>query len=120
MRPEEIVEHWARFGPPLTSARLMERVRAGRIALRPAAVALLPGGARFEGGAEARFDAVVLATGFRRAPLLDGLPMDDGEVPGKPGLYVCGARPELAPIAAAARRIARDISRGGTRSPARS
>lgn len=118
--PAEIVARWARFRAPLTSMRLMDRVRAGRVALRPEVVELVAGGARFAGGAGERFDAIVLATGYRRAPLLDGLPQEDGEVPGKPGLYVCGARPELAPIGAAARRIARRISRDGTRSPARS
>ncbi len=80
----------------------------------------------FAGGAAERFDAVILATGFRpdlRALLPDatdvlddhGRPLVSGGPTGEPGLYFCGhiASPtgQLREIAIEARRIA-ELARG--------
>lgn len=56
---------------PLIGFHLVDAIRAGRVAVAGALVGLVPGGARFAGGRERPFDAVILATGF--APALQPL-----------------------------------------------
>ncbi len=56
---------------PVVGFRLPEAVRAGQVRVRGAVEALTPTGARFADGAEAEFDAVICATGYR--PTLDCL-----------------------------------------------
>jgi cation diffusion facilitator CzcD-associated flavoprotein CzcO len=52
---------------PVVGHRLVEAVRAGRVGVRPGVVAFTADGARFADGAEAPYDAVWLATGYRAA-----------------------------------------------------
>ena len=56
---------------PLIGFHLVDAIRAGRVMVASALAALVPGGARFAGGGERPFDAVILATGF--APALQPL-----------------------------------------------
>jgi len=101
--------------------------------LRAGGATVYPGIARFEGprivfddGQQAKFDAVVLATGYRPsftgflAPAQQvtggsGLPQTSGRPTSLPGLYFCGfyvsPRGMLREIAIEARRIARQIAR---------
>ena len=77
---------------PVVGLELVEAVRAGRVAVRPAAVGFTADGVRFADGREEAFDAVVLATGFRPAtdpiaPWLDGRGR-----PAAPGLFLVGDR----------------------------
>jgi len=77
---------------PVVGFELVEAVRAGRVAVRPALVGFGEVGARFADGSEAPFDAVVLATGFR--PATDPIAgfLGAGGAPAAPGLFVVGAR----------------------------
>jgi cation diffusion facilitator CzcD-associated flavoprotein CzcO len=79
---------------PVVGLELVELIRAGRIAVRPAAVGFGPAGVRFAGseGAEAPFDVVVLATGFRPATAPIAEHLDAAGVPTAPGLVVVGDR----------------------------
>jgi cation diffusion facilitator CzcD-associated flavoprotein CzcO len=99
-------------------------IRSGAISVRPGIERFEEDGVVFEDGSAARFDAVVLATGFRpaleflgpdAAPALDGArrPRVSG-ASGVPGLWFCGfhvpATGMLRKIAAEARAIARGIA----------
>jgi cation diffusion facilitator CzcD-associated flavoprotein CzcO len=116
----------ARARVPLIDVGTVDQIRAGRIRVRPGVARFAGDAVRFEGGAEDRFDAVVLATGYRPglARLLpeagavldpDGRPRTSGRETAIPGLYLCGFH--VAPtgmfreIGLEARRIAADVAR---------
>lgn len=65
----------ARVGPldaiPLIGFHLVDEIKAGRVTVRPGIAEFTQHGVRFSDGAEAEYDTVVLATGFR--PALDAL-----------------------------------------------
>jgi len=71
---------------------LVAAVRAGRVAVRPAAAAFTADGVRFADGREEAFDAVVLATGFRPATDPIAAWLDGAGRPTVPGLFVVGDR----------------------------
>jgi hypothetical protein len=71
---------------------LVAAVRAGRVAVRPAAAAFIADGVRFADGREEAFDAVVLATGFRPATDPIAAWLDGAGRPTVPGLFVVGDR----------------------------
>ncbi|HKA87374.1 MAG TPA: NAD(P)/FAD-dependent oxidoreductase, partial [Haliangiales bacterium] len=110
---------------PLLDIGTVARIRRREIEVLPGVDAFVAGGARFAGGVERAFDAVVLATGYRPAlsAFLDPAAevVDENGVPRAsgaetlPGLYFCGfyVAPTgmLREIARDARRIARAIAR---------
>jgi indole-3-pyruvate monooxygenase len=113
---------------PLLDIGTLARIRRKEIEVVPGVEAFVPGGARFAGGVERAFDAVVLATGYRpaleaflepAAEVLDadGVPRASGAET-LPGLFFCGfyVSPTgmLRAIAGDARRIARAIRRRAT------
>jgi len=71
---------------------LVDAVRAGRVAVRPAAAAFTADGVHFADGREEAFDAVVLATGFRPATDPIATWLDAAGRPTAPGLFVVGDR----------------------------
>ncbi|HYS81968.1 MAG TPA: NAD(P)/FAD-dependent oxidoreductase [Anaeromyxobacteraceae bacterium] len=112
---------------PLIDVGTLALVEAGRIAVRPGIDRFSAEGVVFAGGARARFDAVVLATGYRHAlervvegaeALVDddGRPRASGRESALPGLYLCGFHVAptgmLREIGLEARRIAADLARG--------
>ena len=109
---------------PVVGLELVEAVRAGRVAVRPAMTAFTPEGARFGDGSHGAFDVVVLCTGYRPAlgPLAgvvplgaDGLPTlepDGVRVAGAPGLFLVGYHyPTLETFLQRLRREARGVAR---------
>jgi cation diffusion facilitator CzcD-associated flavoprotein CzcO len=109
---------------PLIDVGTLALVEAGRIAVRPGIERFTDEGAAFADGSAARFDAVVLATGFRHAlervvegaeALVDadGRPRASGRESALPGLYLCGFHVAptgmLREIGIEARRIAADL-----------
>lgn len=110
---------------PLIDVGTVDLIRRGHVQVRPEIERFTRDGVVFAGGEEARFDAVILATGYRPAlaflheasAVLDthGNPVASGrEV--LPGLYLCGfyVSPTgmLREIAMEAKSIAREIARG--------
>lgn len=110
---------------PLIDIGTVARIRRREIDVLPGVESFTAGGARFVGGVEREFDAVVLATGYR--PLLasflepaaevldaDGVPKQSGAET-LPGLYFCGfyVAPTgmLREIGREAKRIAGAIAR---------
>jgi putative flavoprotein involved in K+ transport len=94
---------WGAFGlrrAPTIDTGFLDQLRGGRVAVRPAVVALTPTGVRYQDGREESFDAVVAATGYASglADLLapgaldeGGLPLGrSGEPTAHPGLYFVG------------------------------
>lgn len=88
---------------PLIDIGTVKLIRQGHIQVYPAIERFIPGGVVFANGVERRFDAVVLATGYRSqvaslfkgvAPraLFDsrGYPLVSGKETQLPGLYFCG------------------------------
>lgn len=121
--PDELVEHWFAFRPPLTAGPFVARIRSGQVPVLPAVVGYEAGEVRLADGGRHACDAVVLATGFRPAleELLgpEALPSEaarspnappDGRPGPLPGLWFCGYLPELLRIRRSARRIARRIA----------
>jgi len=91
---------------------LVDAVRAGRVAVRPAAAAFTADGVRFADGREEAFDAVVLATGFRPATDPIAAWLDPAGRPAAPGLFVVGDRyPTLETYLQRLRREARGVAR---------
>jgi len=90
-----------RYGKiPLLDVGTLDLVRRGVVRIRPAVERFTPRGVIFEGGTEAAYDAVVLATGFRPrvnaflegcgdALDAEGAPRTSGRA-AAPGLYFCG------------------------------
>ena len=108
---------------PLVDIGTLAAIRAGRITVRPGLERFRGRTVRFEDGAEAAFDAVVLATGYRvdLRPLLrgadgaldaQGRPRVCGGPSGAPGLYFVGyhADPDgqLYSMARQARAVVKD------------
>jgi cation diffusion facilitator CzcD-associated flavoprotein CzcO len=97
---------------PVVGFELVEAVRAGRVAVRPAVVAFDGADVRFADGSASPFDVVVLATGFRPAtgPIAAYLSVG---TPAAPGLFVVGARyPALETWLQQLRREAPGVARG--------
>ena len=90
-----------RYGKiPLLDVGTLDLVRRGVVRIRPGVERFTPRGVIFEGGTEAAYDAVVLATGFRPrvnaflegcgdALDAEGAPRTSGRA-AAPGLYFCG------------------------------
>jgi len=113
--PDEIMKDQWSFRVPVIAGLWVDLLRRGQIAVFPGIAEFTSEGAIFVNGLRESFTDIVLATGFsdRHFPLAGDLkwPPRDGAVPGKPGLWLCGARPALQRIGPAARRIARRIAR---------
>jgi indole-3-pyruvate monooxygenase len=99
---------------PLIDIGTIELIRGGRIELLDGLRSMSAADISFARGATCRFDAVVLATGFR--PALERFLQIPASPP--PGLHLCGFRISpvgmLHEIAAEAQRIAADIDRTST------
>jgi cation diffusion facilitator CzcD-associated flavoprotein CzcO len=121
--PRQMVEEDGRV--PLIDIGTLARIRDGSIGIRGGIDRFTPDGIVFADGATERFDAVILATGFRpdlRQLLADidgvfdarGMPLKTGEA-SAPGLYFCGqiASPtgQLRQIGLEAQRIADAVRR---------
>jgi cation diffusion facilitator CzcD-associated flavoprotein CzcO len=89
---------------PLIDVGTLDAIRDGRIKLRGDIVSFTHEGVDFKQSAAERFDAIILATGFRpdlRALLPDakgvlnaaGAPLVSGRGTSEPGLFFCGAIP---------------------------
>lgn len=111
---------------PLIDVGTLRLIREGHIAIHPGVAEVSGNQIRFEGGKEAEFDALILATGGYR-PRLDeflqdassildheGAPASSGKESAIPGLYFCGfyVSPTgmLREIAGEARQIASAIA----------
>lgn len=88
---------------PLLDIGTLARIRDGSIKVRGGITHFTGDGVTFAGNVSERFDAVILATGFRPdlRPLLPGtpgafdahgLPRVTGQATGEPGLFFCGQR----------------------------
>jgi indole-3-pyruvate monooxygenase len=86
---------------PLIDVGTLKLIRQGKITVYPGAAELLGSRVKFEGGKEADFDALILATGYRprvsdflqTIPAVtdrDGVPTSSGKEAQVPGLYFCG------------------------------
>jgi cation diffusion facilitator CzcD-associated flavoprotein CzcO len=106
---------------PLIDVGTLDAIRDGRIKLRGDIAGFTPEGVEFKQSPAERFDAIILATGFRpdlRALLPDaksvlnatGAPLVSGQATAEPGLFFCGAIPsalgQLRQIGIEATRIA--------------
>jgi cation diffusion facilitator CzcD-associated flavoprotein CzcO len=89
---------------PLIDIGTLDAIRDGRIKLRGDIASFTPEGVVFKQSPGERFDAIILATGFRpdmRALLPDakgvlnatGAPLVSGRATAQPGLFFCGAIP---------------------------
>jgi cation diffusion facilitator CzcD-associated flavoprotein CzcO len=118
--PRRMVEEEGRV--PLLDVGTVAKIRAGAIKVRGAIDGVTPDGVVFSRTGPERFDAIVLATGFRpdlRALLpeaqgvLDaqGKPIVSGKATAEPGLFFCGAiaspTGQLREIGIEARQIAK-------------
>jgi len=121
--PLELLETTGRV--PLIDIGTIALIRQGAIKVHPNIASIDGSGIRFVDGANASFDAIVLATGYRAGlgrwlagvdAVLDarGLPKDHGRESQIPGLYFCGFRNPttgaLREIAIEAERIAAALS----------
>jgi len=97
--PREMVEDDGRV--PLIDIGTLAKIRDGAIAVRGGIERFADGGVVFSNGSSERFDAVILATGFRPdlrrlLPAVEGvfdangMPRATGRPTGAPGLYFCG------------------------------
>lgn len=116
-------EEWGPFAarrPPVIDVGFLDQLKAGRVEVLPAVVALTRTGARFANDAERAFDVVVAATGF--ATGLERLVQEPGALddrgyplPGfaPPGLYFAGysetPRGQLFESNRRSRRLAGDV-----------
>lgn len=122
--PRRMVEEDGRA--PIIDIGALARVRDGSIKIRGDVDRLTSDGAAFAHSAPEKFDAIILATGFRPdlRKLLpdieglfdsDGMPLATGRATSAPGLYFCGqttsATGQLRTIGIEARRIARHAKR---------
>jgi indole-3-pyruvate monooxygenase len=128
---------WSERGPatqiaeqariPLIDIGTVDLIRQGRVVVHPGIERFTREGVVFTSGAQARFDAVILATGYRprvdallcdTAGVLDaaGTPLVSGYATPRPGLFFCGYRVTatgaLREIGLEAQRIARTIAGG--------
>ncbi len=113
--PEEIARDHRAGLPPVIGGPWVDLVRRGEVPIFPGIAEITPEGALFVDGRRAPFTDIVVAMGYeeKRFPLAGDLesPPRDGAVPGKPGLWLCGAAPALRHIRRAARRVAREIAK---------
>jgi cation diffusion facilitator CzcD-associated flavoprotein CzcO len=97
--PRQMIEENGRV--PLIDIGTLDRIRDGSIKVRGGIDRLTPEGAIFDDAGSEKFDAIILATGFRpdfRQLLPDvkgvfdghGMPLVTGKVTSAPGLYFCG------------------------------
>jgi cation diffusion facilitator CzcD-associated flavoprotein CzcO len=111
---------------PLIDVGALDAIRAGRIKLRGDVARFSCESVSFKQSSAERFDAVILATGFRpdlRSLLPDakgvltatGAPLVSGRATGEAGLFFCGATPsalgQLRQIGIEAQRIADTVAR---------
>lgn len=110
---------------PLIDVGTVALLKSGAIAARPGVRSFQRGAVVFDDGSRTRFDAVVLATGYRPrvnrfldAPDdvdSDGVPRSSGRAGTAPGLFFCGYHVSpngmLRELAAESRRIAAAITR---------
>ena len=86
---------------PLIDVGTMKLIRDGKIVVYPGVAEISGNRIKFEGGKEAEFDALILATGYRArvndflqtVPTVtdqDGVPTSSGKETQLPGLYFCG------------------------------
>jgi len=113
--PEEIGRDQRSGRAPVIAGAWVDLLRRGEVPVFPDIDHFTAEGAVFADGRHEPFSDVVPALGFsdRRFPLAGDLnaPPRDGPVPGRPGLWLCGAAPALHYIRRAARRVARAIAR---------
>ncbi len=117
--PRQMVEEDGRI--PLIDIGTLAQIRAGRIKVKGDVASLSPKGVVFVDSPPEKFDAIILATGFRRdfrallpeakGVLSDtGKPLVSGRPTAEPGLFFCGAIPsptgQLREIGIEAERIA--------------
>ena len=117
--PRQMIDEDGRI--PLIDIGTLDKIREGAIKIRGGIDRLTPDGVAFAGGASEKFDAIILATGFRPdlRPLVpgeqgvfdaQGMPLLTGRATAAPGLYFCGqtasATGQLREIGREARRIA--------------
>lgn len=122
--PRQMIEQDGRV--PLIDIGTLAKIRDGSITVRGGIDRMTPDGVVFANASEEKFDAIILATGFRPdlrrlIPDIDGLfdphgmPRVTGQATAAPGLYFCGhiASPtgQLREIGIEAQRIA-DNARG--------
>ena len=113
--PEQILlDHRAGL-PPVIGGPWVDLVRRGEVPIAPAITEVTRDGIVFADGRSERFDDILLATGKEesRFRLAGDLParLRDGPVPGRPGLWLCGAAPALRHIRRGAMRVAGAIAR---------
>jgi len=112
---EEIVRDHRSGRVPVIAGPWVDLLRRGEVPVFPAIAEFTAEGAVFVDGRYEPFSDVIPALGYsnRRFPLVGDLqgPLRDGSVPGRPGLWLCGASPGLYQIRAAARRVARSIAK---------
>jgi cation diffusion facilitator CzcD-associated flavoprotein CzcO len=98
---QSIEEDWR---VPLIDVGTLDAIRDGRVKLRGDIASFTSEGVEFKQSSAERFDAIILATGFRpdlRALLPDaksvlnatGAPLVSGQATAEPGLFFCGAIP---------------------------
>jgi len=86
---------------PLIDVGTMKLIRDGKIVVYPGVAEVSGNRIKFDGGKEAEFDALILATGYRAqvndflqtVPVVtdqDGAPTSSGKETQLPGLYFCG------------------------------
>jgi cation diffusion facilitator CzcD-associated flavoprotein CzcO len=122
--PRQMVEEDGRV--PLIDIGTLARIRDGSIKIYGGIDRLTSDGVAFADGRHAKFDAIILATGFRpdlRQLIPDiegvfdglGMPLVTGQATGAPGLYFCGQitspTGQLREIGIEAQRIADDARR---------
>lgn len=99
---------------PVVAGPWVDLIRSGEVPVFPGIAAFTAEGAIFADGRREEFDDVVLAIGYAesRFGLAGELPspLRDGPVPGRPGLWMCGAAPVLWRIRRSAGRIAWGIA----------
>ena len=122
--PRQMIEEDGRV--PLIDIGTLAKIRDGSIKVRGGIDRFTPDGVVFADGREEKFDAIILATGFRCdlrqlipdvSGVLDehGMPRVTGQASAAPGLYFCGhitsPTGQLREIGIEAQRIADDARR---------
>jgi cation diffusion facilitator CzcD-associated flavoprotein CzcO len=129
--PRQMVEEDGRV--PLIDIGTLDKIRDGSIKICGGIDRLAPDGVVFADGESRKFDAIILATGFRPdlrqlMPDLEGvfdrhgMPLVTGQATHAPGLYFCGQitspTGQLREIGIEAQRIAELVKRGAPTRPA--
>ena len=128
--PRQMVEEDGRV--PLIDVGTLDKIRDGSIQICGGIDRLTPDGVVFADGESRKFDAIILATGFRPdlrrlMPDLEGvfdrhgMPLVTGQTTSAPGLYFCGQitspTGQLREIGIEAQRIAELVKRGAPTRP---